>query len=55
MKRILLLEDDMMIASGLIYALTNEGYEAVHCRDVRSALKILKKQNLIESIRMKTD
>lgn len=41
MKRILLLEDDMMIASGLIYALTNEGYEAVHCRDVRSALKIL--------------
>ncbi|MDD4850204.1 MAG: response regulator transcription factor [Gemmiger sp.] len=37
MKRILLLEDDVMIASGLLYALEQEGYEAVHCADVRAA------------------
>ena len=44
MKRILLLEDDMMIASGLVYALTNEGYEVVHCKDVSSAIENVKKQ-----------
>ena len=44
MKRILLLEDDMMIASGLVYALTNEGYEVVHCKDVCSAIENVKKE-----------
>ncbi len=37
MKRILLVEDDVMIASGLMYALQQEGYEPVHCEDVRTA------------------
>lgn len=37
MKRILLVEDDVMIASGLVYALEQEGYEPVHCEDVRTA------------------
>lgn len=37
MKRILLVEDDMMIASGLMYALEQEGYNPVHCKDVGTA------------------
>lgn len=40
--KIILLEDDLMIASGLIYALNNEGYEVVHCRSVREATEQLR-------------
>ena len=29
--KILLVEDDTMIASGLMYALEQEGYEPFHC------------------------
>lgn len=36
-KRILLVEDDYMIASGLVYALEHEGYEPVCCKDVNTA------------------
>ncbi len=36
-KRILLVEDDLMIASGLVYALENEGYEPIHCKDIITA------------------
>lgn len=36
-KRILLVEDDSMIASGIMYALEQEGYKAVHCGDVHTA------------------
>lgn len=39
MTKILLLEDDTMIASGLIYALTNEGYDVIHCPNVALALR----------------
>lgn len=39
MARILLVEDDEMIASGLEYALTGEGYEVTLCPDVASALE----------------
>lgn len=39
MTKILLLEDDTMIASGLMYALTNEGYDVIHCPNVAFALK----------------
>lgn len=42
MKNILLLEDDIMIASGLVYALSNEGYEVTHCKDVSSAFSNIK-------------
>lgn len=35
--RILLVEDDRMIASGLVYALEQEGYEVSHCKDFSSA------------------
>lgn len=45
MTKLLLLEDDMMIASGLVYALNNEGYEVVHCQQVRSALEQIKKES----------
>jgi DNA-binding response OmpR family regulator len=37
MKRILIVEDDTIIASGLIYALEQEGYAAVHSKDVSEA------------------
>ncbi len=45
MTKLLLLEDDTMIASGLVYALTNEGYEVVHCQNVQSALEQIKTQS----------
>ena len=38
MKRILLVEDDMMIGSGLVYALDNEGYQATRCKDIVTAV-----------------
>ncbi len=44
MTKLLLLEDDIMIASGLVYALNNEGYEVVHCQNVQSALEQIKTQ-----------
>ena len=45
MKKLLLLEDDTMIASGIIYALNNEGYEVVHCQKVQLALEQIKSQS----------
>ncbi len=44
MIKLLLLEDDTMIASGIMYALNNEGYEVIHCRDVQSASEQIKSQ-----------
>ena len=44
MTKLLLLEDDTMIASGLVYALNNEGYEVIHCQNVQSALEQIKTQ-----------
>ena len=38
MKRILLVEDDEIIASGLIYALEQEGYTVIHCGSVNEAV-----------------
>ena len=38
MKRILLVEDDVIIASGLVYALENESYTVVHARSVSDAI-----------------
>ncbi|MGO5051764.1 response regulator transcription factor [Lachnospiraceae bacterium LCP25S3_G4] len=44
-KKILLVEDDFMIASGLIYALENEGYAPIHCTDIHAAFhEIMKNQ-----------
>lgn len=37
MEHILFVEDDELIASGLVYAITQEGYRVTHCRDVASA------------------
>lgn len=45
MTKLLLLEDDSMIASGIMYALNNEGYEVIHCRDVQSASEQIKTQS----------
>ena len=36
-ERIILVEDDAMIASGLVYALEQEGYFIVHCKSVSEA------------------
>jgi len=36
-KNILLVEDDAIIASGLVYALEQEGYSVVHCKSVSEA------------------
>lgn len=41
MKRILYVEDDIMIASGLIYALEQEGYGVIHCKSVDEAVSKL--------------
>ena len=41
MYRILVLEDDVMIASGLTYALESEGYEAVLAKNIKEALALL--------------
>lgn len=38
---ILFVEDDAMIASGLVYALETEGYAVMHCPDAESALRAL--------------
>jgi two-component system, OmpR family, response regulator VicR len=44
-KHILLVEDDLMIASGLVYAMENEGYDVTHCNNIVSALgKIQRKR-----------
>ena len=40
MSRILLLEDDTMIASGILYALESEGYETNHATRIKDALLI---------------
>jgi len=40
-KRILLVEDDAMIASGLVYALEQDGYAVTHCKSVRQACNTL--------------
>ena len=37
MKKILLVEDDAIIASGLVYALEQEGYTVVHSKNVSEA------------------
>lgn len=39
--KILLLEDDVMIASGVKYALETEGYKAYHAGDVSSAKELI--------------
>ena len=44
MKHILVVEDDKMIASGLVYALEQEGYGVFHCENVKSAIKEIASQ-----------
>jgi len=39
--QILLVEDDAIIASGLVYALEAEGWSVVHCTDAAGAIKAL--------------
>ncbi len=36
-NKILLVEDDTMIASGIVYALSNEGYDVIHSKNVDEA------------------
>ena len=41
MSRILLLEDDTMIASGVLYALETEGYETNHATGIKAARSLI--------------
>ena len=41
MSRILLLEDDTMIASGVLYALETEGYETNHATGIKDARSLI--------------
>lgn len=40
-KKILILEDDVMIMSGLVYAIESEGYTAIHAKNVKEAFDII--------------
>ncbi|MDL2232707.1 response regulator transcription factor [Ruminococcaceae bacterium OttesenSCG-928-L11] len=44
--KILLVEDDALIASGLEYALTQEGYAVMHCGDLLSARDAIRGESL---------
>lgn len=43
--QILFVEDDNGIAAGLVYAMENEGYVVVHCREIAAALIKMKEQH----------
>ena len=45
MSRILLLEDDTMIASGILYALESEGYETNHTTGIKDARSLIEHYN----------
>ena len=47
MSRILLLEDDTMIASGILYALETEGYETNHATGIKDARSLIEFLELI--------
>ena len=47
MSRILLVEDDTMIASGIIYALESEGYETNHATRIKDARSLIEFLELI--------
>ena len=44
-EHILFVEDDAMIASGLVYALEQEGYLVTHCSSVESVKKTITSVN----------
>ena len=45
MSRILLLEDDTMIASGILYALETEGCETNHATGIKAARSLIEHYN----------
>lgn len=45
MSRILLVEDDTMIASGILYALETEGYETNHATHIKDARSLIEHYN----------
>lgn len=45
MSRILLVEDDTMIASGILYALETEGYETNHATGIKDARSLMERYN----------
>ena len=45
MSRILLVEDDTMIASGIMYALETEGYETNHATGIKDAGSLIEQYN----------
>ena len=51
MSRILLLEDDTMIASGILYALETEGYETNHATGIKDARSLIEHYNFDRNYR----
>ena len=45
MSRILLVEDDTMIVSGILYALETEGYETNHATGIKDAGSLIEHYN----------
>ncbi|MDR6550348.1 DNA-binding response OmpR family regulator [Paenibacillus qinlingensis] len=45
MMKILLVEDDKIIATGLVYSLQQEGFETLHCLDAASAKEAIRKHS----------
>jgi len=43
LEKILLVEDDSLIASGLVYAFEQEGYRILHCKSVKEARDTIEK------------
>ena len=43
---ILFVEDDAIIASGVVYALKSESWEVTHCADVDDALRALAERKI---------
>lgn len=54
MTKILLVEDDAMIASGIKYALETEGYEVTHATKIKDALDAIRNTDLFDFV-IKTD
>ncbi|MCI9247353.1 MAG: response regulator transcription factor [Clostridia bacterium] len=44
--KVLLVEDNEMVAKGLIYSLEQKGYQVIHKMDIKSTIEVLEKQKI---------
>ena len=45
-KKIFILEDDVMITSGLVYAIESEGYAAEHAKNIKEAFAVIERTRI---------